>query len=236
MKLFVKLLLSAAIFIGASVLLSEIFILIFALVFQNKMKFSALICLLISVTISLLVCISMRKFVKEKSYFDTKDLDTGHNFWLDCIKREKYITKKQIYILLIPYFVIGAFSFILFGIFYHSLQHGGEHSYIGFAALIALISALGTSSIIYAILCLHSMKICKICGAVNAFIVSENIEHVASVSYGDYRVPAGLRGASDMSSIRSKTENHADRILCHCASCKNETIITERYDSTWSGA
>lgn len=214
-----------------SIAVSVAVTLIFSLLLKEYFSFMSLWCYAVGAFVSIWTCIFFRKKIKYRGYCTQDDLG-GTDYWANCISDGKILNRFSVYMTLLPYLVIGIAIFAIVGIFYNDIQSIGQAHYIGLVFACTALSALGTTMIVYFIISICSLKVCKECGSVNAYICEEDSEHVSTTAFYRYNV-GGLLSHQSMPIFKRKVEANGDRLLCHCAKCGNKKLITEIYDSDW---
>lgn len=231
--MFIKKLIKALIFVGISVTIGVSFCAIFAAILKDEFKFISGWCYFIGAFSSVTVCVFLRRHVKDKSCFNQKDLISGNGYWVERINSKNFLSRRKAYLMLVPYLCLGLAIFALIIIFYDRLQSGGTRNYVGYAALCAMLSSVATALVIYSIMSIRALDVCEECGSVNAFISDDCSVHISTVAYWHTKSGEALHPARGMDIYRRKVESNGDRILCHCAKCNHNKMLTQIYDADW---
>ena len=198
---------------------------------------------IISVLITLVICFIQRKFYfAAKSYYYPEEINnvdkTNKNkFWIERIRNEKFIKRAAAWAIYIPYFVLGLVA-LVFAILFSKGLYNVERTFyfVIMAPICVALIALTVSLFLYGIFGLRSLRVCKKCGAVNAFIYDEFL---------DFEATSGFTGASYNSTIThhgigwggggyntTKISKSGNRISCHCACCEEKSTFTEVTDKS----
>ena len=236
-KLWTKNFVVGLIFMAISAAIGAAFMALLSLIAKlMTLNFSAIGAYIAGGVIGLLCCLIFKRLlIQNNAYFMPQDLDVSvKKFWKERIREEKFVKKSSAIASYIPCFVVGAVIIILAALLYMALQNAGEvQNYLGYSVLCGIIGATAVSWIVYGIIGIKSLHVCKKCGAVNAFIYDEYLDFESTsgytgggMSYSYGRSTGGLRywGGGYNTSKISKSGN---RISRHCACCEEKSTFTE---------
>ncbi|MCH5163519.1 MAG: hypothetical protein J1F36_00710 [Clostridiales bacterium] len=200
------------------------------------MNFNAIGSYIAGGIIGLVCCLIFKRlFIQNNAYFMPQDLEGNNNkFWKQCIRKKKFIKRNAAIVAYIPSFIIGVGIIILAILLYPTLQSAREaQSYMGYSVLCGAIGATAVSWILYGIMGIKSLHVCKKCGSVNAFIYDEYLDFEStsgltgggmSYSYGAATGGVKYYGGGYNTTKIAKSGN---RISRHCACCEEKSTFTE---------
>lgn len=233
MKLFVKFLSDAAVLMFVSASATAAIVSLFAYLLSGSIGFIDVWCYVMGVFIAVSVCTFMRKTVREKSCFTAKEIGSGGNYWADLIGENKFLKRSQAYLMLMPYFAAGLVLIATIVLCGGRLAEGGKtQSCVGYATLCSTLASLSTVLVIYPVMKMRALRVCKECGSVNSFIDDDSSEHVSTTAFYRYQASSVL-SSNSMSVFKRKVDSNGDRRQCHCAKCGHGTLITEIFDADW---
>lgn len=235
-KLYIRNFLVGMIFVGISAAISGAIMAFLSWLAQLiALPFSAIPTYIVGGVIGISCCfIFKRSFIEHNGYFLPEEIDNPKKsmFWINNIKDKKFIKQRAAQATYIPSLVLSLVVIVLAGVLYTTLQNAGEKSsYVGYAVLCAIIGAAALSLLTYGILGIKSIKVCKKCGTVNAFIYDEymDLNEASGFTGPAYSFGQKAGGISYWGGgyDTKKLTKFGSRISRHCACCGEKSVYTE---------
>lgn len=247
-KLFVRNSLIGIIFLGISLAITAVFAAAIGALLKLTIKsFDPILYLLIGGFLGLAYSLLLRKLFYRKNFFLPNEIDEQtqmrgferinrkiRRFWIKRIKNKEFIKKRFVQLTYLPFIVLCIVAAVLAGVFYSKLSTLAEQYYIISSLICALIGSTAISSLMYAVLGLLSVSVCKKCGSVNAFVYDE---------YLDFEMASGFKGEVSGGGANHhgmswggwlpmhtcKIEKYGDVISRHCECCGEKSTYTTQW-------
>lgn len=246
-KLYIKNLLICVIFMSVSTAVAAAIVAVLSLLgWLLTLPFIAIPTYIVGGVIGLFCALTLRGFlIEQNGCFHPEAIDGSAQygkrslFWITHIRNKKFIKKGAALTSYIPSFVLSSAIIALAIVFCSKIQLAGEtSSYVGYAVICAIIGATALASLTYGIVGIKSLKVCKNCGTVNAFVYDEYVDFETAsgfkgdVSTGGAKHHGIISWGGWMPAHTIKLTRYGDVVSRHCACCGDKSTYVANWDES----
>ena len=235
-KLFFRQFGSGIIFSAISTLGATLVLSLVSLITNLFLPFSAISVYILGTISSFIICLIIKKFFfKGNQYFLTNELNDNkkNSIWIEAIAKKKFIKRKTAILSYIPSIILGIFFIVAIVFLDPILSQNVDDllSYFWHTAVGSLLSGMPMALIMFTFFGIRTLSVCNKCGAVNAFIYDEELDFTSSSAFSgtSYNAPIAHHGMSwgGGGYDTKRIESFSNQIVCHCACCKEKTVLSE---------